>query len=137
MKTLHTAYRVTDLDRSLDFDTKLGFQELGRISTTADSMLVTLNLPGDGEVATLELVHDAGTDFKLGTGFSHIVVQVDDLVATLSDLASKRVSVEEPQHPAGESGPKTSWVLDPDGYRIELVEWPPGHPDGVTRADFA
>jgi lactoylglutathione lyase len=97
----------------------------------------TLNLPGDGEVATLELVHDAGTDFKLGTGFSHIVVQVDDLVATLSELASKRVSVEEPQHPAGESGPKTSWVLDPDGYRIELVEWPPGHPDGVTRADFA
>ncbi|AZP15054.1 hypothetical protein EJC51_02235 [Streptomyces aquilus] len=26
---------------------------------------------------------------------------------------------------------------DPDGYRIELVEWPPGHPDGITAADFA
>ncbi|MGH3088226.1 MAG: VOC family protein, partial [Rubrobacteraceae bacterium] len=26
---------------------------------------------------------------------------------------------------------------DPDGYRIELVEWPPGHPDGLTEADFS
>jgi hypothetical protein len=22
------------------------------------------------------------------------------------------------------------------GYRIELVEWPPGRPNGITRADF-
>jgi hypothetical protein len=23
------------------------------------------------------------------------------------------------------------------GYRIELVEWPSGHPDGITAADFS
>jgi lactoylglutathione lyase len=28
-------------------------------------------------------------------------------------------------------------VTDPDGYRIELVQWPPGHPDGISAADFA
>ena len=22
------------------------------------------------------------------------------------------------------------------GYRIELVQWPPGHADGMTEADF-
>jgi lactoylglutathione lyase len=27
-------------------------------------------------------------------------------------------------------------VHDPDGNRIELVQWPAGHPDGVTAADF-
>ena len=28
------------------------------------------------------------------------------------------------------------WLTDPDGYRIELVQWPIGHADGLTRADF-
>jgi len=30
-----------------------------------------------------------------------------------------------------------AWLTDPDGYRIELVQWPPGHADGITAADFA
>jgi lactoylglutathione lyase len=38
--------------------------------------------------------------------------------------------------PAGVDGPRTAWLSDPDGYRIELVQWPPGHPDGITAADF-
>jgi lactoylglutathione lyase len=28
-------------------------------------------------------------------------------------------------------------VIDPDGNRIELVQWPAGHPDGITAADWA
>ena len=35
------------------------------------------------------------------------------------------------------TGPRTCWITDPDGYRIELVQWPEGHADGITRADFA
>jgi lactoylglutathione lyase len=30
----------------------------------------------------------------------------------------------------------TTTIVDPDGRRIELVEWPPGHPDGLTAADW-
>jgi hypothetical protein len=30
----------------------------------------------------------------------------------------------------------SAWVTDPDGYRIELVQWPAGHPQGMTEADF-
>jgi lactoylglutathione lyase len=29
-----------------------------------------------------------------------------------------------------------AWVNDPDGYRIELVQWPAGHLEGMTRSDF-
>src|SRR5262249_10809609 len=29
-----------------------------------------------------------------------------------------------------------SWLRDPDGYRIELVQWPIGHPDGMSQADL-
>jgi hypothetical protein len=39
----------------------------------------------------------------------------------------------DPGHP---DGPRTSWITDPDGYRIELVQWPAGHADGITSADF-
>ncbi|WP_281365082.1 VOC family protein [Phytohabitans houttuyneae] len=31
----------------------------------------------------------------------------------------------------------SSWLTDPDGHRIELVQWPAGHPAGMTAADFA
>jgi len=38
--------------------------------------------------------------------------------------------------PAGPDGPRTSWLTDPDGYQIELVQWPAGHADGITAADL-
>ena len=44
---------------------------------------------------------------------------------------------EPAEVPTGTDGPRTSWITDPDGYRIELVQWPPGHADGMTEADFA
>jgi hypothetical protein len=34
------------------------------------------------------------------------------------------------------SDQERSWITDPDGYRIELVQWPVGHANGITSADF-
>ncbi len=47
------------------------------------------------------------------------------------------IVAESPGLPDGADGPRTSWITDPDGYRIELVQWPAGHADGITEADFA
>lgn len=33
-------------------------------------------------------------------------------------------------------GSCTRWITDPDGNSIELVQWPPGHTDGMTAADW-
>ena len=137
MKTLHPAYRVRDLARSLAFYSKIGFREIGRVAPGDGSTLVMLNLPGDGDVVTLELVADPGrASLELGNGFSHLAVQVDALDSKLADLAAQGVGVDGPRRPAGAAGPTTAFVRDPDGYRLELVEWPPGHADGLTRADF-
>jgi lactoylglutathione lyase len=73
----------------------------------------------------------------LGAGISHLVIQVESLDATLADLAVKGIEAEQPGLPGGADGPRTSWITDPDGYRIELVQWPAGHADGITKADFA
>jgi lactoylglutathione lyase len=87
---------------------------------------------------TLELVHRSAEDpVEIGTGFSHLVVQVDDLAATVEALSRAGLSPGPVQRPGGPNGPQTSSLTDPDGYEIELVQWPPGHPHGITAADFA
>ncbi|MGA2930097.1 MAG: VOC family protein, partial [Solirubrobacteraceae bacterium] len=73
---------------------------------------------------------------QIGTGFSHLVIQVDALADTMVALSERGLRPESEQHPAGPDGPRTAWLTDPDGYRIELVHWPAGHADGITGADF-
>ncbi|RSN64475.1 glyoxalase [Streptomyces sp. WAC 04229] len=136
MKTLFVSYRVTDLDRSLGFYTTVGYVELGRIEVDDGTRLVILKFP-DEPAASLELVHRPGDGpVDVGSGFDHLAIQVETLATTLESLTEAGLSPEPLQYPGGPHGPQTSWLKDPDGYRIELVEWPSGHPDGITAADF-
>lgn len=134
MRMLHLGLRVTDLDRSLAFYTALGYAVLGRVPETEFGSLTMLKLPDDPFVS-LELVHDPARPVADAGAVNHLVIQVDDLVATIADLVANGVEAEPP----AELGPgmHTSWLTDPDGYRIELVQWPDGHPAGMTAADFA
>jgi lactoylglutathione lyase len=135
MKTLHTAYRVTDKVASLEFYRALGYVEVGQVDIGGGENLTVLRFPNE-EVVTLELVHrPADGPVELGTGFSHLVVQVDDLVAAITAMQQRGLQPGPVMRPGGPTGPQTSWLSDPDGYRIELVQWPPGHPDGITEAD--
>jgi lactoylglutathione lyase len=137
MKTLLTGYRVSDLQRSERFYRAVGFREIGRVPLGAGTTLVMLNLPGDGDGVTLELVYaPAAGALVVGTGFSHIAVQVDDLAATVAELSTKGIACGPIEYPGGANGPVVSNLRDPDGYRIELVQWPPGHADDMTSADF-
>jgi lactoylglutathione lyase len=137
MRTLHVGLRVSDLERSLAFYTAVGYTVVGTVEGTAFGRLTMLRLPGDGFV-TIELVYDpARGAVDLGTGINHLVVQVESLDTTLADLAAQGIAAEAPRLPPGADGPQTSWITDPDGYRIELVLWPAGHADGITEADFA
>jgi len=136
MRTLPVGLRVTDLERSLAFYSAVGYAVLGTIEGTAFGSLSMLQLPGD-PFATIELVHDpACAEAGIGTGINHLVIQVEPLDAAVADLAAKGIAPEPSELPGGADGPRTSWITDPDGYRIELVQWPPGHADGITKADF-
>ena len=136
MKTLHTAYRVTDLDVSLRFYAAVGYESIGRVDLGDGATLTMLRFPGEA-VVTLELAHKpADGPVDVGTGFSHLVVQVDDVDETVRSLAAAGLDPGPAELPGGPDGPRTAWLTDPDGYRIELVQWPPGHDDGLTEADF-
>ena len=87
-------------------------------------------------MATLELVHQPDAGPVETGGFDHLAIQVDDLAETLATLTELGLAPGEPELPGGPEGPKTVWLVDPDGNRIELVEWPAGHPYSLTAADF-
>jgi len=94
MRTLHVGLRVSDLDRSLAFYTAVGYAVAGTVEDTAFGSLTMLQLPGDHFV-TIELVHDP-TKGKAGpgSGINHLVIQVESLDATLTDLAAKGIAAE-------------------------------------------
>jgi lactoylglutathione lyase len=137
MRTLHVGLRVSDLDLSLAFYRAVGYSVIGTVDGTPFGRLTMLQLPGDPFVA-IELVHDpAKGQVDLGTGINHLVIQVDSLDATLADLAAQGITADPAPNPGPADGPRTSWITDPDGYRVELVQWPAGHAEGITKADFA
>lgn len=137
MKTLHIAYRVTDLTRSLAFYSALGYIKAGQVAVDERTLLTMLKFVDDPFV-TIELVHSPHEGrVQVGTGFHHLVVQADDLAETIEVLNERGLDPTPIQYPGGPDGPKTSWLTDPDGYPIELVEWPSGHADGFTESDFS
>ena len=135
-RTLHFGLRVTDADRSLAFYRKLGYEVVGTVPNTPMGPLTMLKLPRDDWV-TLELVSASGSSGRAGGSINHFVVGVPSMHAALAALETRGVDVgpATSHDPAGEM--QTAWLSDPDANRIELVQWPPGHPDGMTAADFA
>jgi lactoylglutathione lyase len=118
---LHTCYRIGDIDRSVAFYEKLGFQEVRRFPIRDEAINVFMGFPG--EDPRLELTYNHGVDsYELGTGYNHIAIAVDDLDGTLERLASDGIEPEKPPYSVREGGSRLCFVRDPDGYRIELIE---------------
>ena len=136
MRTLHFSLCVADLDRSLAFYTAVGYQVVGSVPDTELGELTMLKLPGD-ESVTIELVHDSRKDARATHGApSHFVLQVGSIDATMHALSTRGIAVEVPTSPNGSTDFLTTWIVDPEGNRIELVQWPTGHADGMSSADF-
>jgi lactoylglutathione lyase len=136
MRTLHVGLWVEDLERSLSFYARLGYEVVGTVPATELGSLTMLKLPAD-EFVALELVHDPSRGRVEPGGLHHLVIQVEDIHATVAYLAAEGIEAEAPGSPDGSADFWTAWVTDPEGYRIELVQWPDGHPDGMTRSDLA
>jgi len=136
MRTLHVGLRVADLERSLAFYEAVGYEVVGQVPETPLGHLAMLKLPGD-EFVAIELVHaPGGSGAPPGPGPSHLVIAVDSMATAVADLGARGIDVAAPTSPDGSDDFLTSWITDPDGNRIELVQWPAGHPVGMTAADW-
>ncbi len=134
---MHFGLRVADLERSLAFYTAVGYELVGNVPETPLGHLAMLKLPGD-EFVTIELVHDPNLgEVVIGPGLSHFVIKVESMDATISELAAQGIEADAPSSPDDSADFRTTWIMDPDGNRIELVQWPAGHADGLSAADWA
>jgi lactoylglutathione lyase len=124
MKSILFALRVSDLERSLAFYSAVGYVNLSTIPFDDGSSLVWLRLPDEPSVS-LELVHRPADGPVEVSGFQHFAIEVESLAETVERLTAASLQPGDPELPGGPDGPKISWLVDPDGYRIELVEWPP------------
>ncbi len=121
---IHTCYRIEEIDRSVSFYEKLGFEERRRLPIRDEAINVFMGLPGDGDRLELTWNKDQDGPYEIGTGYGHIALTVDDLDGTLEQLASVGIEPERPPYQVREGGSRICFVRDPDEYRIELIERP-------------
>ncbi len=125
-RLLHTMIRVRDLDRSIDFYTRLlGMQVLRRKDYPGGKFTLAFVGYGDeADNAVVELTYnwDQKEPYELGTGFGHLAIGVPDIYAACERLEQEGVSIPRPPGPMKHGGSVIAFIEDPDGYKIELIE---------------
>lgn len=125
---LHTMIRVGDLDKSIDFYTRLLGMKLLRRNDYPDGRF-TLAFVGYGDESAntvIELTHNWDTPaYDLGNGFGHVALGVPDIYATCAQLAEAGAKITRPPGPMKHGTTVIAFIEDPDGYKIELIERKP------------
>jgi len=127
MQFLHTMLRVGDLQRSIDFYTKIVGMDLLRTTERADQgyTLAFVAFRGgnrNGE-AEIELTYNHGTsEYDLGTAYGHIALGVDSVAATCERIRAAGGNITREPGPVKGGTTVIAFVEDPDGYKVELIE---------------
>ena len=125
MRILHTMLRVCDLQRSVDFYTKVLVMKLLR-TTERPEQKYSLAFVGYGanpEQAEIELTYNHGvSSYEIGTAFGHLAIGVADVKAACEKIRSGGGTVTREAGPVKGGTTVIAFVADPDGYKIELIE---------------
>jgi len=125
MRLLHTMLRVGDLQRSIDFYTKVMGMQLLR-TTERPEQKYSLAFVGYGrnpEHAEIELTYNHGvSSYELGTAYGHIAIEVPDAAAACEKIRAGGGNVTREAGPVKGGTTVIAFVTDPDGYKIELIE---------------
>ncbi|MDA1098708.1 MAG: lactoylglutathione lyase [Proteobacteria bacterium] len=125
-RLLHTMLRVKDLDKSLDFYTRLlGMNLLRKTDFPGGKFTLAFVGYGDEENNTvIELTHnwDQAEPYNLGDGYGHIAIAAADVHAVCEALEKEGAEIPRPAGPMKHGTRIIAFVKDPDGYMIELVE---------------
>ena len=125
-RLLHAMVRVRDLDKSLNFYTRLlGMRLLRRTDYPDGKFTLAFVGYGDEESNTvIELTHNWGRKeaYALGEGFGHLALGVPEIHRACAALAEAGVKIVRPPGPMKHGKTVIAFVEDPDGYKIELIE---------------
>jgi lactoylglutathione lyase len=124
MRILHTMIRTGDLNRSIDFYTKVLGMKLLRRHEYPDGKftLAFLGYGDESEHAVIELTYNWGVDhYDLGTGYGHIALEVDDVYSACDEIKRLGGKMVREAGPMNGGTRIIAFVKDPDGYMIELI----------------
>ena len=123
---LHTMLRVGNLEKSVDFYTRLlGMKELRRRDVPDGKYtLVFVGYAGEETGAgVIELTYNYGVEkYELGSAFGHLAVGVPNVAATCDTLRAAGVKITREPGPVKFGTTVIAFIEDPDGYKIELIE---------------
>lgn len=120
-RLLHTMVRVLDMDRSVDFYTRLLGMKLIRRRDVPDGRY-TIAFVGYGDEdkdTVLELTYnwDQKEPYPTGRFFGHLAFQVADIYETCARLQKSGVTILRPPRDG-----HMAFVKSPDGHSIELLQ---------------
>jgi lactoylglutathione lyase len=125
MRILHTMLRVGDLQRSIDFYTKVLGMTLLRTSENPEYKY-TLAFVGYGtnpDHAELELTYNWGVDkYEMGSAYGHIAISADDIYKTCDQVRAAGGNITREPGPVKGGTTVIAFITDPDGYKVELIE---------------
>ncbi|AWH87403.1 lactoylglutathione lyase [Limnobaculum parvum] len=125
MRLLHTMLRVGNLQRSIDFYTKVLGMRLLRSSENTEYKysLAFVGYSDESQGAVIELTYNWGVEsYDMGTAFGHIALGVDNVAATCEQIRNAGGNVTRDAGPVKGGSTIIAFVEDPDGYKIELIE---------------
>jgi glyoxylase I family protein len=138
----HVSFTVGDLDRSVAFYRRFGFEplksyrcegadtEIGTATENAVLDIVWLLLPSTG--VKLELIRYVShpperARVNSRVGAAHLCLAVDDVNASCHELRANGVEFLSDPH-EDEFGTRWVYMRDPDGNTVEILQDPPDPP---------
>ncbi|MCX8650451.1 lactoylglutathione lyase [Gilliamella sp. B2776] len=125
MRILHTMIRVGDLQRAIDFYTRVMGMKLLRTSENTEYQysLAFVGYGDETSSSVIELTYNWGTEqYNHGDAFGHIAIGVDDVAKMCNDVIQAGGKVTREAGPVKGGKTVIAFIEDPDGYKIELIQ---------------
>lgn len=125
MRLLHTMIRTGNLERSIDFYTKILGMKLLRRSEYPEGKftLAFLGYGDESKETVIELTYNWGVEsYDLGAGFGHLAFEVPDAYEFCEQVKRNGGRVIREAGPMMGGKTVLAFICDPDGYPIELIE---------------
>lgn len=124
IRFLHTRIRVKDIEASIAFYQKLGYQEGVRKTSPQGNQLAFLELPGND--VFLELCYSPDYSASCPEDLMHTCLGVSDIIAYCDQVEKSGIAIwpSEWREKFVQNEKKMAFVTDPDGYEVEILELP-------------
>ncbi len=125
MRLLHTMLRVGDMQRAIDFYTRVMGMKLLRTTDRPEHKysLAYLGYESNPDQAEIELTYNYGVDrYEMGSAYGHIALGVDDIYATCDQIRAQGGNITREPGPVQGGDTLIAFITDPDGYKIELIQ---------------